>query len=430
MTKNMMSKLQQWYFNKIRMPDIDISALQRRCTMSEDSYKREMLKAGADVVETENVYNYHKKVDVPGYYIFQDNHADILAVAHLDTVLPEMRGKFASGRNKEGKRVVRSTALDDRLGAYIILDYLPLFGLRYDVLLCTNEEIGQSTAKYFKTEKQYRWIFEFDRAGKDLVMYEYHNDDMDKICKEFFDVDYGSFTDICELTHLNASAMNIGTGYQSQHTPNCHVVLDDTRHMVKSFLGFYNKYKDVTLPFKLVSRRSWSGGWSQYDDDYNDYGAVRTQGKYKGGVAKPKRTMVIDFISWTYIPSEFAVTLEFENFEVVDVHKHWLPIILDKETRLPDYKMYVIVENWWSNLKPDERNKYIEKYLSDPPEEDTPIQENYEQFDELIEDRCDVCGRQFTTSLMEIEARDTNEGICPSCEQRLLGDGGGNYANE
>ena len=45
--------------------------------------------------------------------------------------------------------MVHSGALDDRLGAYIILDLLPKLGINVDVLLTVGEEQGRSTANFF-----------------------------------------------------------------------------------------------------------------------------------------------------------------------------------------------------------------------------------------------------------------------------------------
>src|SRR5229473_3013878 len=54
------------------------------------------------------------------YYHFRDNGASVLAVAHLDTVVRETCRTARFGATKHGPLVV-SGALDDRLGAYVIL---------------------------------------------------------------------------------------------------------------------------------------------------------------------------------------------------------------------------------------------------------------------------------------------------------------------
>ncbi|MCP6726064.1 hypothetical protein NL526_28810, partial [Klebsiella pneumoniae] len=69
-----------------------------------------------------------------------------------------------------------SIAHDDRLGLYYIMEILPSLGINVDVLLTTDEEIGQSSASEFKKAegKQYNWMFMFDRHGYgNVVMYQY-----------------------------------------------------------------------------------------------------------------------------------------------------------------------------------------------------------------------------------------------------------------
>jgi len=105
-------------------------------------------------------------------FYFMDNEADILAVAHLDTV--QQTVKFSMDK-KNG--LIHSPQLDDRLGAYIILEHL-LRDMNYDVLLTIDEEKGRSTARSFNNGKKYNWMFSFDRRGTDAVMYQYESPEM------------------------------------------------------------------------------------------------------------------------------------------------------------------------------------------------------------------------------------------------------------
>src|SRR4051794_30743638 len=109
--------------------------LRRICEMPERDF------AKAYGMETVSV---HQKAP-NDYYYYRDNGSDILAVAHLDTVgLAHQRACHFV--DTEGGPVVYSRALDDRLGAYIILDLLPALGITHDILLTVGEESGQSTA--------------------------------------------------------------------------------------------------------------------------------------------------------------------------------------------------------------------------------------------------------------------------------------------
>jgi hypothetical protein len=191
-----------------------------------------------------------------------DNGADILAVCHLDVVLkatPQFYGDF-----------VKSPQLDDRLGAHIILDVLPAMGLKYDLILCDAEEIGQSTAANFIPPKAYKWAFEFDRQGTDSVLYDYEsNKSWKKAVSKFSQVGQGSFSDISELTDWGFCAVNWGCGYHMQHSLRCYANLRDTNMMVNQFVKFYEKYKNRHFKFQYPKYKApkW-GNWPGYYDDY------------------------------------------------------------------------------------------------------------------------------------------------------------------
>lgn len=188
--------------------------------------------------------------DRDNFYHFKDNGSEILAVAHLDTVIDEDR-RGANFVNTEAGWVVFSGALDDRLGAYTILELLPKLGLNFDVLLTVGEESGRSTAEFFEppTGKQYKWIIEFDRGGTDVVMYQYHDEDTEALVRgSGARVNRGSFSDIAYLEHLGVKAFNWGIGYEDYHGPRGHAFLEDTAKMVGHFLEFYNNNGELTLP--------------------------------------------------------------------------------------------------------------------------------------------------------------------------------------
>jgi hypothetical protein len=174
----------------------------------------------------------------------------VLAVAHLDTVLRE---DSQISKTLTGNYEVWSPQLDDRLGAWVLLDVLPQFGLagEYDILLTDLEEVGQSTAEHFKTNKKYNWIFEFDRQGTDVVMYEYDTPKHRELLTDAgFEVGIGSFTDICYLEHLGCAGFNFGVGYHGQHSKNCYAKLRDTLGMVAKFRRFFHEHKDTHLAWK------------------------------------------------------------------------------------------------------------------------------------------------------------------------------------
>ena len=199
---------------------------------------------------------------------FKDNGSNVLAVVHLDTAIGE-HWPFVMN----GDRVV-SPALDDRLGLWAIFDGLPALGVLPDVLLTTDEEIGRSTAADFVPQKDYNWIFSFDRRGSDVVMYEYHTSVLEETLYEYgFHVGMGSYSDISYLGHLGVSGFNFGTGYQNEHTVMCHAQLSVTLYMLELFAPFYLDFCDVKLAHSAESGQSTDSSalLDQLEQEYQDY---------------------------------------------------------------------------------------------------------------------------------------------------------------
>lgn len=179
------------------------------------------------------------------YFFYRNTGSRVLAVAHLDTVVTHDRRQTSFAETAAGL-VVHSGALDDRLGAYIILDLLPKLGLNYDVLLTTGEEKGQSTAAFFVEpiieDGQYDWLIEFDRGGTDVVMYCYDNAETRQMVRDCGATPgWGSFSDIAYLEHLGIKGFNWGVGYQDYHTVRGYAFLEDTFKMVAYYLNFHEQ---------------------------------------------------------------------------------------------------------------------------------------------------------------------------------------------
>ncbi len=193
-------------------------------------------------------------IDTPhGPLIFQDNGAKVLAVAHLDSV------GTARSRLKNG--IVRCPQLDDRLGAWVLLDVLPKLGVCCDILLTDSEEKGQSTAQYFTETDRYNWVCEFDREGTDVVLYDWETDSLCSLLEGYgFPIGWGSYSDICAL-RLDVSAINFGVGYHRQHTRHCYADLRETEAMVKRFVRFYSDQKGERLEHTPAD-------YVDYVDDY------------------------------------------------------------------------------------------------------------------------------------------------------------------
>ncbi len=199
-------------------------------------------------------------IDTPdGQLTFIDNGADVLAVAHLDTV---MQTKFIW----DGWTIKNCPQLDDRLGVWTLLNLLPdLDCPKFDILLTDGEESGRSTAQHFETNKQYNWMFEFDRAGNDMVMYDYEDDDLIDLMGEYdWDVGSGSFTDICFLEHLDAKGFNFGVGYYGQHTKKCYADIQDTVINAQKFIAFMKDFGGTLLPHDSESI------WQNYEPTHRE----------------------------------------------------------------------------------------------------------------------------------------------------------------
>jgi hypothetical protein len=183
------------------------------------------------------------------YYHYRDNGSRVLAVAHLDTVVARNRRAPRFSNTKDGPLVV-SGALDDRLGAYVILGLLPKLGVNCDVLLTVGEEQAASTAEHFQPSKDYDWIIEFDRAGTDVVMYQYEDGPSCRAVEAAgAQVGFGSFSDIAYLEHLGVKAFNWGVGYEGNyHSVNGYAYLNDTFAMVARYMRFHEQNAGAVMP--------------------------------------------------------------------------------------------------------------------------------------------------------------------------------------
>lgn len=216
-----------------------------------------------------------------GPFIFRDNpKAKIIAVAHLDTVL-NMNHFYDLSVGKD--TVIMNAQLDDRLGAYVLLDVLPTLGIEYDLLLTVGEEQGMSTAAYFDSPKSYNWMFSFDRHGDDVVMYQYESKELRQDLQTAkLKPAKGSFSDICFLDHLGIRGINVGTGYEGEHSDMCYASMNVLRSQINRFKVFYKLFGDKPYPYTMPTYNYLKpittethrssivydrNSWGEYDDD-------------------------------------------------------------------------------------------------------------------------------------------------------------------
>lgn len=207
------------------------------------------------------------------FFLFKNNGARILFVAHLDTVHGD---RTCNLMDTSDGPVVFSGALDDRLGAYVGLELLPSLGLEFDYLLTVGEESGQSTAAFFDPKDfgvQYNWIIEFDRGGTDVVLYQYESDQLVNMVEATgARVESGIFSDISVMEHCEVKALNWGVGYRDYHGPRSHAWLEDTFRMVSYFLKFHQWYADDLLEHEPRPTRGWweMGYSGRYSSTWGD----------------------------------------------------------------------------------------------------------------------------------------------------------------
>jgi len=223
-------------------------------------------------------------------YIFIDNGADILAVAHLDTVNEGTHFKPVEGLG-EHRLTIFSNRCDDRLGAYILFDVLPQFGLNYDILLCDDEEIGKSTAKQFKTEKKYNWIFEIDRRMDDCVTYGYSSVKWDDHLNKYFTIGRGSVSDISYLEDLGCKAFNLGAGYENEHDETFACFHPDiTASQVGKLIQFYYENRFTFFPHEkkvYTPPATTYRYWNNWGDDRSDIIPAPKVPEYKSPLPFP-----------------------------------------------------------------------------------------------------------------------------------------------
>ena len=203
-----------------------------------------------------------------GVLVHQDNGSNVLGVAHLDYVL------HSKPKINRSTGYVSCPQLDDRLGAWVLLDLLPAMGIKIDVLLTDNEELGNSTAEFYEPTKEYNWLVEFDRAGLGAVLYNYECAKSVKILEDCgYPVENGSFSDICKMYHMGITGFNLGVGYHGQHSLGCFADLTETLESVDRFVKLYTKYSDTRIEYDKVecdkfAREQDYIAWPRYNVNY------------------------------------------------------------------------------------------------------------------------------------------------------------------
>lgn len=235
-----------------QVPNINYASLRKVCSM------------GPAAIGKKYGLTYYPSKD--GGYYYKDNGADILAVAHLDSVLPFTHFDFARLRQDT---LIFAPNLDDRLGAYIILEMLAnVKGLKYDILLTLNEENGQSTAIDFNPpkERQYNWMFMFDRVGTGCTVYNYKGVDWElALDNAGFSVHKGSYSCIASLGFLGCKGVNFGAGYHDNHSPYAMAMKSEILSQVRHFMLFYEMNFNIYYQYEEPKYSNY------YESSYKTY---------------------------------------------------------------------------------------------------------------------------------------------------------------
>lgn len=166
--------------------------------------------------------------------IFIDRDSTVLFVAHLDTIRePKIF--------KSNMKYIRGQGFDDRLGCVLAYDLSKELGA--DLLLTDHEESCQTTAKFHEV-KDYNWIVGFDREGKDVVTYGLDSADFRQALSEFWEIGFGSYSDIGDLK-TDACCFNLGIGHYDSHSKKSVIDIRQMEKQVIRFKNFYAVNKDI-----------------------------------------------------------------------------------------------------------------------------------------------------------------------------------------
>ena len=258
-------------------------------------------------------------------YIFINNDSKILGVCHTDTVFPKSREYIRY--NVQGDIFHFSPCLDDRLGIYAMMDFIPLnFGINLDFLLTENEEIGNSTAIFFESQKSYNWIVEFDRMGLNPVIYQFRGEKWENaIASQKLRIAHGTFSDISELTHLGIMGINWGIGYNNAHSKLCNVRERDFIKSMMDFKRFYEVNQSITFPFPEFRGKRIKKNPSQNvkTELYKWQGNTMLIKKYRDGKKREGKYITCEYCRGDFMEYELEYSDELECYLCENCFNYW-----------------------------------------------------------------------------------------------------------
>lgn len=235
--------------------------------------------------------NTHTDITVADGFVFAKGTIPVLLVAHMDTVHKVLPSLFVYDLTKDAVSCAEGIGGDDRCGVYMILEIVKNYNC--SVLFCEDEEVGGVGArKFIKTDlakelvSQFNYAIELDRRGKnDAVFYDCDNEEFEEfITKEFYELAYGSFSDISVVApFLKCAAVNLSCGYHCAHTTDEYVVLHEMEKSIEEVCKILERTTENDK-FEYIEAKSYYGsyyqsyysgsnyshGYSWYEDYYEE----------------------------------------------------------------------------------------------------------------------------------------------------------------
>lgn len=206
-------------------------------------------------------------------YIYAVGDIPILLVAHLDIVHKNTPNQIFYDKLQKVMWSPTGIGGDDRCGVIAIIELLRQ-GYLPSVLFTTDEEIGCVGAAAFCHEQNLqpvRFALEIDRRGKNqAVFYDCGNKDLQEyITEKFgFELEYGSFTDVCELGEtFDIGIVNLSAGYNNEHTPQEYINLNDLAYTINKVKEILEDEDETYYDYKQeICYQGYYGYWNCYDN--------------------------------------------------------------------------------------------------------------------------------------------------------------------
>jgi hypothetical protein len=264
-----------------------------------------------DYVFTELAKSSVKKIIKTDEYVYAKGNIPILLVAHLDTVHKVKPLEILYDAKQGMLWSPQGIGGDDRCGIIAILEIIRK-GFAPYVLFTTDEEIGCVGAGAFcKKEKldKVKFAIEIDRRGNNqAVFYDCGNKDFqDYIIDGFeFDLDYGSFTDVCEIgSTFNIAIVNLSAGYYNEHTSSEYIKLHELANTINKVVKIlknddsrYFDYQETIYDYCYTTKKGRKYFYFQEEEDWEELDEKEWKKWYGYDKPKTRAELYQEIIKW------------------------------------------------------------------------------------------------------------------------------------